>query len=371
MNNELHEQEEQPHFEHVAVKEEPSFNESTLIKEEVDPVQMKEELDSDDEQPFMSPVTEESALDKNRVNLNVPVVDVVREEVSSHCSSEQAVSNMARIVSNEEIFTQFTNEVSRRQYKRTWLQFVEFCGDYDLEAGPPGKELLSKYFKFLRFEKKVASSSLWTVYSCLNTIMKKKYSVRLQEIPGLTRLIKGFTLTQEVKQKTAIFDDVLMKDFMLGRMENAYWLVRQAICIVSFIGGLRLQECMDLVLENIQRGKEGYLVTYRRVKQRSSDKLEGRFLVPDAGGFAAQLDLYLFKVNNQLKKCQGRVWFTGTKSEKLHSLPMGRNMIAKVPHEIATVLSLPDPSLYTFHSFRKSSVINTAFVKNNLTISDK
>jgi hypothetical protein len=75
MNNELHEQEEQPHFEHVTVKEEPSFNESTLIKEEVDPVQMKEELDSDDEQPFMSPVTEESALDKYR-----EVVTVNQEE---------------------------------------------------------------------------------------------------------------------------------------------------------------------------------------------------------------------------------------------------------------------------------------------------
>jgi hypothetical protein len=66
MNDELFEQEEQPHFEHVTVKEEPSFNESTLITEEMDPVQMKEELDSDDEQPFMSPVTEESSLDKYR-----------------------------------------------------------------------------------------------------------------------------------------------------------------------------------------------------------------------------------------------------------------------------------------------------------------
>ena len=148
MNNELHEQEEQPHFEHVTVKEEPSFNESTPIKEEVDPVQTKVELESDDEQPVMSPVTEESALDKNRVNLNVPVVDMVQEEVSSHCSSKQAMSNMAMIVSNEEIFMQFTNEVSRKQYKRTWLQFVEFCRDFDLEAGQPGEELLSKYFKF-------------------------------------------------------------------------------------------------------------------------------------------------------------------------------------------------------------------------------
>jgi hypothetical protein len=75
INNELHEQEEQSHFEHVTVKEEPSFNESTLIKEEMDPVQIKEELDSDDEQPFMSPVTEESSLDRYR-----EVVTVNQEE---------------------------------------------------------------------------------------------------------------------------------------------------------------------------------------------------------------------------------------------------------------------------------------------------
>jgi hypothetical protein len=170
-----------------------------------------------------------------------------------------------------------------------------------------------------------------------------------------------------VKPKAAIFDDVLMKDFMLGRMENAYWLVRQAVCIVAFFGRLRMQECMDLVLENIHKTQEGYFITHSRVKQRS--RLESRFLVPDAGGFAAQLGLYLSKVNNQLKKCQGRVWFTGTQSEMLKSLPLGKNMISRVPYDIATVLSLPDPSLYTFHSFRRTSSASAAFAQNNSEIS--
>ena len=69
--------------------------------------------------------------------------------------------------------------------------------------------------------------------------------------------------------------------------------VRQAICIVAFFGGLRLQECMDLVLEKIQRGKEGFFITHTRAKQRRSDKLDSRFVVPEEGGFAAQLALYL------------------------------------------------------------------------------
>jgi hypothetical protein len=61
----------------------------------------------------------------------------------------------------------------------------------------------------------------------------------------------------------------------------------------------------------------------------------------------------LEKVNIQLEFYQGRVWHTGTKSsQRLKDLPMGRNMVARVPHELATRLGLPDPDLYTFHSFK-------------------
>ena len=59
--------------------------------------------------------------------------------------------------------------------------------------------------------------------------------------------------------------------------------------------------------------------------------MESKFLVPDVGGFAAQLGLYLFKVNNQLKKFQGRVWYTRTQFEMLKNQPMGRNMISQLP----------------------------------------
>jgi hypothetical protein len=160
----------------------------------------------------------------------------------------------------------------------------------------------------------------------LNSIFKRKYNARLQELPRLNLLIKGFD--QDVKQKAAIFDDVLLKEFMVSRKDNVFWLMRQAICIVAFFGVLRLQECMDLML----RGKEGYIITHSRVKQRRSDKLESRFVMPGTGGYAAQLALYLFQVNNQLKKYQGRVWLTGTQSDMLKNQPMGRNTVAKVTH---------------------------------------
>jgi len=77
---------------------------------------------------------------------------------------------MTAIVSDNDVFQQFRNGKSRKQYQRTWSQFVDFCGDFDFDAGQPGEELLSNYFKFLRLERKMASSSLWTVYSCINSI---------------------------------------------------------------------------------------------------------------------------------------------------------------------------------------------------------
>ncbi len=78
--------------------------------------------------------------------------------------------------------------------------------------------VISNYFNFLRLEKKLSSSSLWPVYSCLNSIFKRKYNAKLQELPRLT--LKGFD--QDVKQKAAIFDDVLLKEFMVSRKDNVY-----------------------------------------------------------------------------------------------------------------------------------------------------
>ncbi len=64
----------------------------------------------------------------------------------------------------------------------------------------------------------MASASLWTVYS--PSIFKRKYNAKLQELPRLTLLIKGFN--KDVKQKAAIFDDAVLKEFMVSRRNNAY-----------------------------------------------------------------------------------------------------------------------------------------------------
>ena len=143
------------------------------------------------------------------------------------------------------------------------------------------------------------------------------------------------------------------------KLDSAYWEVRRAIVIVAFFGGLRVSECRQLSLEKICRGPDGFTVTHVRVKQRS-DKLSTKFLVPQAGGFADMLAVYLDKVRDQLQKFEGNCWYTGRKNHCLVPQPMGKNMVAKVPHEVASLLKLDDPAEYTFHSFRRTSATEAA-----------
>ena len=70
--------------------------------------------------------------------------------------------------------------------------------------------------------------------------------------------------------------------------------------------------------------------------------------------------MYLGKVNSNLNKFTGRVWWTGTKGETLRATPMGKNMIGKVPHDVATRLKLAKPEDYTFHSYRRTSATSAA-----------
>jgi len=176
---------------------------------------------------------------------------------------------MASVMPDDEVFLQFKDD-SSKQYKRTWSQFRDFLADFDFESGPPGEESFIEFFKHLRSEKNYASSSMWTLYSCLNSVLKRKYNYKLQDHPRLTMLIKGFDTN--VKDKAPIFEESPLKEFMLSQMESSYWLVRQAVVIVAFFGGLRLKECEDLALEKIVRNHDGYRVTHSRCKQRSDKR---------------------------------------------------------------------------------------------------
>ncbi len=101
------------------------------------------------------------------------------------------------------------------------------------------------------------------------------------------------------------------------------------------------------------RNNDGYRITHSRVKQRR-DATESIFLVPEQGRFAACLGIYL-KLNTDLNYFTGRVWWTGGQGQVLKKQPMGRNIVGKVPHDLAKRFNLANADQYTFHSFCRTS----------------
>ncbi len=85
-----------------------------------------------------------------------------------------------------------------------------------------------------------------------------------------------------------------------------------------------------------------------------------KFLVPEAGGFDSRLATYIYRVKDQIEIFHGKAWYTGSKSGLLVKQTMGKNMISKVPNEIASRLALQDPEKYTFYSFRWTSSTSAA-----------
>ncbi len=126
--------------------------------------------------------------------------------------------------------------------------------------------------------------------------------------------------------------------------------------ILAYFGGLRLHECMELKLAQIIRHADGYTITHSRAKQR----IDKKFVVPLEGGYADRLSIYLTKINKQLDKYQGRVWYTSTQHFLLKNQVLGKNTWSNLPHEIAKFLSAPECDKYTFHLFRRTATTSAA-----------
>ena len=99
---------------------------------------------------------------------------------------------MSAILSDEFAF-ETVAEASRGRYKKVWEEFKGFSSSSnDFERRMPSENELLEYFKHLRNEKKSSSSTLWMVYSMLNSVCKGKYSECLQKFLRITALLKSY-----------------------------------------------------------------------------------------------------------------------------------------------------------------------------------
>ena len=132
---------------------------------------------------------------------------------------------MSEILSLEEALS-LLKEDYRPKVKKVWCNFVACCNKSFDDKAP--KEDFLTYLKFLREEKKMASSSLWTYYSLLNTMMKNRYNTPPQRFARITTLLKSYA---DIKKKASIFEYEEVKSFVLHSNSTPYCIVRKVIFI--------------------------------------------------------------------------------------------------------------------------------------------
>lgn len=137
---------------------------------------------------------------------------------------------MSSAVYSDDIAIEAIKEPSRKRYLKLWSEFKDKAsnsGDFDMRM--PTEDELADYFRYLRIEKKMSSSTIWTTYSILNSVVKAKYGKQLQIYPRLTLLLKSYNT--DTKKKAAVFETEDLDLFVNSKeLSTPYWLVRK-VCL--------------------------------------------------------------------------------------------------------------------------------------------
>ena len=118
-------------------------------------------------------------------------------------------------------------EPSRQRYLKIWEEFKSRSSNaMEFENRMPNEDELTDYFRYLRMERKMSSSTMWTTYSMINSVVKGKYGQRLQNYPRLTTLLKSYD--SDTKKKAAVFESEDLGLFVSStELTTPYWLIRK------------------------------------------------------------------------------------------------------------------------------------------------
>ena len=96
----------------------------------------------------------------------------------------------------DDILNETLPEKSKELYLKRWMDLMDFMGE---PARRPTETDYLQYFDFLKTTKNHAVSSVWSIYSSLNSIHQREFNEKLQSFPRVTQLLKTYNTTYERK----------------------------------------------------------------------------------------------------------------------------------------------------------------------------
>ena len=243
---------------------------------------------------------------------------------------------------------------TQSKYDQAWDNFCRFNDNADVRELT--EEIFIQYFDYLIREKKFVYSTLWSIFSMLNSESQVRSGPKLNDYARLILLIKSQEKGYSPKQGSILSSEEI-DQFLENAPFTGFYTLQKAALVIGMFGGLRCNEMANLVTTDISKsGDNGYWVEYSVSKQKQ-DNVRNKFYIPEK--HASHITGYL----DCIGKHEGRFFCTFVASEKGNfesgtfktTHPMGKNTLAKIPSQIALFLNLPNHSTYTGHSFRRSS----------------
>ena len=235
---------------------------------------------------------------------------------------------------------------SKEVYAKRWAEFMSWS-----KLKRPGslrEEHFVLYFSFLRRDRGMAASSIWSIYSMLNHHMAILTSQKLQQWSRLTNMIKAWGKNESPKQ-ASVFSVSEVEQFLQDdhdTQNDRYWRVRKATVAISFMGGLRAAECVGLVLTDVVETDNVGFLMHSWHKKQSASKARHIFTVPGGTVYSRRVSGYLSDRRSIGGTNHNKLFLTCT-STAIKNSPMGINTFYRITQEAAHLIGFPNPSSWT------------------------
>ena len=241
-----------------------------------------------------------------------------------------------------------------QRYQNLWHDYVRHKKIKD-EFNDVG---LTAFFKSIK--SKYAASTLWVIYSCINSYMIDTYGCTMKSLARLNKYLKTETSDYVVKKsKTFSAEQIheVIRQCMCSTNDPKKTLI--GICIaIMYYGLLRMNEAYLIQVEDVrivgERDDKKIQVTFDHKRKRKNEGFT--YYVPSVYLPLFQRYMTELQTKNVKTKCFLRNWNVKARKRIQKS---GENLVKNLHKDACKMLNISSKK-YTTHCWRRSAATNLA-----------
>ncbi|XP_071562162.1 uncharacterized protein [Temnothorax nylanderi] len=230
---------------------------------------------------------------------------------------------------------------SKQKYNKAYKQFMDWRAEKKIKSF--SENILLAYLSELSHNHK--PTTLWATYSMLKTTLNINNNININNyqklVPFLKKQSRGF---QPKKSKVLTPEEI---NEFLNKASDQQYLDTKVAMIFGLCGACRREELTQITINDIEDKGSILLVKIPKTKNYKPRS----FVISDENFY----NFYKKYTALRPKNIQTSRFFLNYYNGQCTKQPIGINKFGRMPQTIASYLKLPQPELYTGHTFRRTS----------------